>query len=225
MMRWVVVAGGLALGFAAAPVQAQTTTPTTLLHLSATGSVSAAPDVLVAYLASQSTAPTAAAAQRRVNAMVAEATKTAAGVAGMDAKAVGYAVNPADERRSAWTAQQTLDLRSADGPALLDLVGILQAHGLVTASLDWQLSAAKRQQAHDAATVAALKALQARAAAAASALGLQVDHLQEVRLDDSGIGPRPLMRAMAASPAAAPQATAAAEDVTAAVSADVVLRR
>ncbi len=222
MMRWAVIVGGLA---AALPAAAQTAAPaTTLLRLSATGSVSAAPDVLVAELTAQSTAPSPATAQRRVNAMIAEAMKTAAGVTGVAAKAIGYTVGQADEKRVAWTAQQTLDLRSADGPALLDLVGTLQAHGLVTASLDWELSPDKQQQAHDAATTAALKTLQARAATAAQALGLQVDSFKEVRLDESGIGPRPMMRMMAAS-ATAPQATPGQQDVTAQVSADVVLRR
>jgi uncharacterized protein YggE len=222
MARWTVIACGLALVlFGPRPGHAQTTT---LLHLSAAGTVAADPDELVADLAAQNTQASAAAAQRRVNGMVAEAMKVAASVAGVDAKAAGYAVTPTDEKRVAWTAQQTVDLRSADGPALLDLVGTLQGRGLVVESLDWQLSAAKRLAAHETATEAALKALQTRAAAAAAVLGMQVDHIQEVRLDDSGIGPRPFMRAMA-SGGTAPQATAAREDVTATVSADIVLRR
>ncbi len=222
MMRWVVIAGGLALGFAGAPVRAQTTT---LLHLSASGSVATEPDELVADLIAQNTAPSAATAQRQVNGLVADAMKSAAAVAGVTAKAAGYGVMPVDEKRTAWRAQQVVDLRSGDGPALLDLVGRLQAHGLMVDSLDWQISAPKRLQAHEAATTAALKALQAQAALAAAALGLQVDHVQDVRLDDSGVGPRPLMRAMMVSPVPLPTATAAQEDVTAQVSADVVLRR
>ncbi len=64
-----------------------------------------------------------------------------------------------------------------------------------------------------------------RAAAAAAALGLHVDHLREVRLDGPVLVPRPLggMMAMAAR-AVPPQATAAPAEVTVEVSADVVLR-
>ena len=63
---------------------------------------------------------------------------------------------------------------------------------------------------------AALKALMERLKAAASTLGLQVDHVQQVTLDGPLDQPRPPSPVMAAARAMpAPQATAAAEDVTA----------
>ena len=198
----------------------------TMLHLSATGSVLASPDQLVADLVAQVTSPSAAAAQRHVNGMIGDGLKAAQAVAGVDARAIGYSVSPNDDKRVSWTAQQTLELRGSDGPALLDLAGKLQGQGLAAASLDWQLSPSLRRKAHDDATTAALKELQARAASAAATLGLKIDHLQDVRLDAAEFQPRrPMgMMAMAARAMPPPQATAAPEDVTADVSADVVLR-
>jgi uncharacterized protein YggE len=66
----------------------------------------------------------------------------------------------------------------------------------------------------------------ARVKAAAATLGLQVDHVQEVRLDGPNDRPRPPfpMMAMAGRAMPAPQATAAPEEVTAEVSADYVLK-
>jgi hypothetical protein len=59
------------------------------------------------------------------------------------ASAIGYSVAPTDDKRTMWTAQQTLELRGSEGPAL-------------------------RRKAHDKATTGALKELQARAASAAA---------------------------------------------------------
>ncbi len=210
---------GLLAG-AAAPALAQP-----VLHLSATGSVQASPDLLVADLLAQATSAGAAAAQRRVNAQMAEGMAAAQAAAGFDARALGYGVMPADERHNTWTAQQTLELRGADAPALLDIVGKLQEAGFVVRALDWQLSPAARRRAHDAATVAALRELQARAAMAAETLGLHIDRLLDVRLDSPGFVPRPmtamLSRTLSAPP---PQASAAPEAVEATVSADIALR-
>ncbi len=161
-----------------------------MLHLSTIGSVLVSPDQLVADLVAQVTFPSAAAAQRRVNSMVGDGLKAAQTVASVDARAIGYSVSPSDDKRTSWTAQQTLELRGSDGPALLDLAGKLQERGLAAASLDWQLSPALRRKAHDEATTAALKELQGRAASAAATLNLHVDHFQDVRLDASEFQPR-----------------------------------
>ncbi len=198
----------------------------TVLQLSAEGSAQAAPDQLVADLLAQSTSPSAASAQRRVNALIGDGLKAAQSVAGIEARAIGYSVGPTDEKHAAWVAQQTLELCGTDGPALLDLVGKLQERGLAAASLDWRLSPASLRKAHDEATTAALKELQARAASAAAALGLHVDHAQNVQLDGPMYQPRPPFpaMAMAARAMSAPQATAAPEEITATVSAEYILR-
>jgi uncharacterized protein YggE len=218
--------GAFLIGHGDANAQPAQPEGTTMLHLSVSASVPASPDLLVASLVAQNTAPSAAAAQRAVNALIAQGMQAAHGVAGVEARAVGYAVGPSDEKHTAWVAQQTLELRGSDGQAVLDLTGKLQERGLAAAALDWQLSPATFRRAHDAATAAALKEMQARAAAAAATLGLHVDHATDVRLDSPLYQPRPAFALMArtAGAAAPPQATAAPEDVTASVSADVLLR-
>ncbi len=108
----------------------------TMLHLGSTASVQALPDELVADLVAQGTSRSAAAAQRQVNTLIAAGMTEAHGVASVDARAIGYSVDPSDDKRTAWTAQQTLELRGHDGPSLLDLTGRLQQRGFATASLD-----------------------------------------------------------------------------------------
>ena len=228
---------GLAAGFATIALlvllkaamgqpAAASSPPETLLHLSASSTLQASPDQLVAALLAQATSTSVATAQRRVNAMVADGIKAAQDVAGVEVRTTGYSVYPNDDKRATWIAQQTLELRGTDGPALLDVVGKLQGQGLATSSLDWRLSPALRRKAHNEATTTALRELQTRADAAAAALSLHVDHLRDVRLNASEPQPRQPFpaRAMNAAVMAAPQVTAASEDVTAEVSAEVVLR-
>lgn len=102
--------------------------------------------------------------------MMAQAMTDARAAAGIEARALGYAVSPADlgegagpgqphPRRAGWTARQMLELRGRDGERLLALVGKLQDEGLAVASLGWQLSPELGHKARDAAMVEALKAL------------------------------------------------------------------
>ena len=98
--------------------------------------------------------------------------------------------------------------------------------GLHALSLDWQLSPALRRSSHDEATTAALKELMARIKSAASTLGLQVDHVQQVTLGGPAYQPGPPYSVMAIAATAMPAslATSAPEEVTAEVSADYVLK-
>ena len=204
----------------------------TRLHLAAEGSVLKAPDVLVGDLTAEATSPSAVEAQRKVNAMMAVAMKGAGAAEGVEARAMGYALNQVDldedavpvrphPHRMGWTAQQTLEVRGKDGERLLSLVGKLQDAGLAVASLDWQLSPELGRQARD----AALQALRVRADKAAQALGLKVDHLQDVRVDMLEPSPIRPMMAMRMQARPAPEARASPQDVTSEVSADVVLTR
>ena len=191
---------------------------------SASASVATPPDLLVADLVAQATASQAALAQRQVNDLVARSMTAARGTSGIDARAADYNTSPTDEKHSGWAAQQTVELRGTDGPRLLDLAAKLQASGLSMASLEWRLSEASERRAHDAATIEAIKALRVRAEASADALDRQVDHLTDVRLDEPPVfRPRPGAVMMAAR-MAAPEATAVPEEVSAEVSADVLLR-
>jgi uncharacterized protein len=207
----------------------------TLLHLTAEGSVSVAPDVLVADLMAHAASTSAAEAQRKVNTLMASGMADVKTVSGVEARAIDYSVEMTDQpepptgrrTRPSWTAQQTLELRSGASETLLDLVGKLQERGFAASSIDWQLSPAVSHKAHDDAMEDALKTLRARAQRAAAALGLSVDYVKDVRVDY----PNPVfpvagmaVAALSARATPPPQATPSAQTVTSDVSASVVLK-
>jgi uncharacterized protein len=207
----------------------------TLLHLTAEGSVSVAPDVLVADLWAHAASTSAAEAQRNVNTLMASGMTDVKAVSGVEARAIDYAVEMTDQPqpptgrkiRPSWTAQQTLELRSGVSEALLDLVGKLQERGFAASSIEWQLSPAVSRKARDDAMEDALKTLRARAQRAAAALGLSVDYVKDVRVDfPNPVFPvRPMaVVAMTARATPSPQATPSAQTVTSDVSASVVLK-
>ncbi len=198
-----------------------------LLHLGAAGHARVVPDQLTAMLAAVGEAASPVAAQRRVNTLMAGAAAEAHRVAGVTAAFGAYGVSADDHRPPTWTARQSLDLRGTEADSLLDLAGRLQAAGLVIEWLGWQLSDARQEAAQDEATAAALAALRHRADLAAHALGMEVDHVEDVRLEP-GPFPQPLRRMSAPMALSAamppPTATPDVQEITVQVSADVVLR-
>lgn len=208
----------------AAPSQAPLPSGATLLHLSATGTVQEAPDLLVAQLAAEATSADPVAAQKQVNRLIAAATSLAAKVDGVVPHLAGYSVEHSGEKQQLWTARQTLRLQATNATALLDLVGRLQGSGLVIGDLAWTLSPARMEEADRLATDKALKTLQENAAAAARSLGLKVGTFRDVSLSDNGNGngPRPMMR-MKAMAMASPEATQDAQDVSREASAEIEL--
>ncbi|MGX9966229.1 SIMPL domain-containing protein [Roseomonas sp. F4] len=199
----------------------------TTLHIAETAEVTRAPNEVVAVLRAESRAGTAAAAQDAVNRAIAAAVARAQGGNGVQVSTGGYWTARVEEAR-AWQASQTLTLRGAATPALLELVGALQGQGLALASLDWTLTREAARTAREEASRLALESLQRRAGAIATQLGLQLVGLREVRIDVPDRGPRPMM-AMAArgaslSSAAPPVAVAEDTVVTATVEAVAVLR-
>jgi len=199
-----------------------------MLHLSAARQINVAPDELVADLVALSTSPSAIIAQRHVNTLMAQASATTRQVQGVRASFQDYTVSLSAEKPQRWTAEQTLELRGRESDALLDLVGRLQSVGFTIGSLTWQVSEPKQQDAHDAATTAALAELRRRADLAAKALGMEVVRFQDVRLDQ-GPPPIPVFHRMVASPMSAaamppPNATPAPQPIGSEVSADVLLR-
>lgn len=210
---------GVACGGAAGPAMAASL-DTTLLHLSATGTVQEAPDLLVAQLVANSDAASPAAAQRQVNTRMAAATRLAAGTGTVRWQLGGYGVDRGGDKQQIWTARQTLRLEGPDAGILLDLVGRLQAAGLAVDTLSWILSPQHLAAARARASDQALKALRARADAAAASLGLKVGLIRDVTLG-GGSGPiRPVLRMMAS---AAPQATPDAQEVVEEASAEIEL--
>jgi len=201
----------------------------TVLHLAETANIAVQPDELVASLRAETTAPTPAEAQRRVNAMMADALGRVH-QAGVSVSTGNYTVwhlaSTPPERADRWQAAQGLALHSKDGPAMLTLVGELQQHGLATGSLAWQLSDEASRVARQHALEEALRNLRARADAAAALLGLQFDAFKEVRLDVPGPGPVPRMMSAAASfaPAQPPSVEAEQVIVSATAEAEVLLK-
>ncbi|HKM64707.1 MAG TPA: SIMPL domain-containing protein [Acidisphaera sp.] len=221
------LAAALACGLAMQTAAAQTPPADngTVLNLSVTASVKVTPDQLVAELAGVATMATPAEAQRKVNEMMAQAKSIAAGVPGVEVAFRSYTVGYADEKKTRWTAQQMLELKSGgDGAALLDLVGRLQTTGLALDALDWQVSESRIVQARREATIEALKSLQTGASEDAKALGLEVDRLKMVTLDGALPFPRHAARAVAMMAAPPPSSTPEAQDVVATARAEVLLR-
>ena len=208
----------LAAGASAARAQPA---PATRLQIDATGTATSAPDQLEATLAATASGTDPATAQAQTNAATRTALDDAKSAPAVQPSLLGYDMSRDD--KGTWTANSRLLLRSADGGALLALLGRLQSAGIVLESLDWTLSPALRAREQAEATTAALQALTTRAAEAAAALHLRVDHIEQVQVSDNdGVGPRPfgVMRTFAA---AAPSAPAAPVDVTVTASATVLL--
>jgi len=189
------------------------------------------PDELDASLRAEVTAANPADAQRRVNATMEAALAAAKAVAGVTVSTGGYFVSrvgptPTD-RTDRWQANQSIDLTSHDGGALLKLVGALQQKGLAAGQLGWRLSDNAMRAARAEATRKAITALRGRADEAAGLLDLRFGSFKEVRLDGTRpppFMPRMMMSAQSASAQAEPPSAEAADvSVSATADADVVL--
>ena len=211
----------VALLLAAVPARADT-----LLRLSDTGEVSVKPDTLVGTLRAELRAATAAAAQQKVNALIAEALAQAKKQSGITSETGNYYVFHLVKPKDEWQASQTITLRGQDGPALLRLVGTLQHEGLAMSGLDWQLSPKLARTTHHAAVAVAVKQLRAKVDQAAALLGLKFATFKEVDLSPSpNHVPMPVMRMMAAAPAATPpSAVQGSMTISATVQAVAVLK-
>jgi len=212
---------------AGSPAIAAPAAADTVLSLSATASVSVPPDELTASLRATAEASGAERAQAEVNRAMATALAAARAVPGVQATTAGYATwqrPPGSPGGGAWQASQSLVLKAHDGPALLGLLGRLQAQGLAVDQLGWELSATAQQTARDQATDAALGRLRGRATAAARVLGLRFGSFRTVRLGPPPeIGPRPMFASLARAAGPPPSAVAENVAVSATVSAEVVL--
>ncbi|MBE7212748.1 MAG: SIMPL domain-containing protein, partial [Gluconacetobacter diazotrophicus] len=182
-----------------------------------------------ATLAGEDRAADPATAQKALDRRMAAArTQAAAGGSGAEIRLENYQTtreDPGNGRPAAWVARQTLELRGTDDGVLLAAVGRLQAAGLALQGLDWTLSPTKRQAAEREAADVALKALQRRAAEAATSLGMRPGPFREITLGDDGAPrPRPLMRMMAMrADAPPPDATRSDQEIAETASGTIVL--
>jgi uncharacterized protein len=213
-------AAGLALAVLAAVVPARAAT---VLHLSATSTVTVMPDELHAELAATSSADSPVKAQAAVNAMMSVALATARATAGVTASTGPYSVWHATEPRDRWQASQMLVLTATDGTALLGLVGTLQGQGLAVSELGWQLGEKTATAAREKAEAIAVGKLKGRAEAVARLLGLHFAGFRQVWLTPPERLPIQPMALMAARAMPPPSAVPAETAVTATVQADAML--
>ena len=200
----------------------------TILHLTVTATVTTMPDELAAQLTANADAPTAGAAQARVNQMVETALGAAKALAAVTASTTQYSVWHETDPKDVWHASQGVALRSTDGGGLLTLVGTLQQDGLAVGNLGWQLSPAAAERSYEKAMAKALALLTQRAGTVATLLHLTLQGFKSVTVGEDGGPPaRPLgevrMMAMAASAAPPPSAQADVVTVSASVSGDARL--
>ena len=87
-----------------------------------------------------------------------------------------------------WRAQQSVQITSQDSSAVLDLVAELQALGLTMGGLNYSLSNARQEEVADSLMAAALAKVNARAEAAAAALGKSGVEIVELTLNSNNNG-------------------------------------
>lgn len=175
----------------------------TVLSLSASFTVSAKPNRLLAVLHTAASGNTPAAVSAAINQAMAEVKRSATRYPTVRLEAGEYSLDPGTAPAPRWEGQQQVMLFSTDdSDNVLQVVGVLQMHDFVTDSLAWTLStddaAGLRQQAIE----RALGRLKQQAQSYAQALGMHFVRLRSVSVDeDASFTP---MRAMIAARSLAP---------------------
>ena len=198
--------------------------PGTLLRISESAEVTRVPDEIRATLRYEAREATPAAVQASVNRTMASALEQARAVSAITASTGAYR-SWRQEDPVRWVASQTLNLRSKDQTALLELTGNLQSRGLALGGIGYGLTPESARAARQEAGSLALDALRRRAEAVASQMGMKVERIAELQLEAPDLpASRPMMaQAMAARAAPAPVAQAEDIVVTATVQAVVIL--
>lgn len=185
---------------------------------------------MTASLQASAQTPHSAAAQDQVNRTMAKALRETDSIKGLRATTGDYSVNPTDSKQTAWRAQQTLILRFDAAPGssaakpVRDLIGQLQADGMMLQSLRGILSQQSERETRARAIADAASQLQAEAKATATALGEQVGPLRTVQLDVA-TPIRPVMHTMMlAARAAPPVARSSSIEERVSLSATIMLR-
>lgn len=209
-----------------------------LLHINATESREVDQDLLIATLRIESENESNKFVQNEVNTAMAKALEMAKEYEDVKAITRGYNVHSYDKnsgkrnmpRNDVWKAQQSVELKSKNADALLELAGKIQTAGFVMGGLNYVLSPEKAAQIQDEMLEAALEKLQNRAERAAKALGKTKAELKEINTQGNYV-PRPRvmharaeMAMMAADSVAAPVASAGETTITMNVSAKALLK-
>ena len=195
----------------------------TILHLSERAERQVGRDELVLQLRLEATAKTARDAQAEINQRMPAALDAAKKVPAVKAETPAMNVFELREKDkpSVWKATETLQLRSKDFAAALELLGKLEEQGLLVSAMNFDVSREALKNVEDALTAEALKRLRDRADAIAVDMGRAVDHVRSVQIGEAGEpGPRPFEYAIvrqkvAATPPPAAEAGEAPVSVTA----------
>jgi predicted secreted protein len=203
----------------------------TTLNLSESAEITVRQDELYAVLAVDARGGSAAAVQQAVNRAMTAALDRARGVAPVTAATGNYSVwrsyGSSISPGQSWQGSQTMTLTAKDSAALLELVGTLQAQGLVVRQLAFRVSRELYRATREQATEEAVRGLQARAQRMAGLLGLEFERFESVTLDraqDRGFAMAAAAPSRGVSESAPPVAEAAEVRVGATVSAEVVLK-
>lgn len=194
----------------------------TIVTFTVRAETSLARDRLVADIAVEGTDKDAAHLQDTLNRRMATALARAKAVAAVTATTGDY--NVYEERPEkgppVWHGRQALQLAATDQPALLHLVGALQADGFILNGLAAAVSPAAERAVEDKLTDAALARMRARAQRIAAAMDLKLTGYRRLNIGNVAAPPLPVrplmaMTAREAAPVVAPGAATVGVSVTA----------
>jgi uncharacterized protein len=218
------------------PVFASAQTPSppfpdnaTLLHLTEQAQRLVTRDRLRLVLRVEAVDADAATLQAEVNRRMTAAVARAKSVAAVMVETGGYSVYQQSAKLSSpqWHGTATLSLTARDPAPLLTLAGGLQQDGLLISTMAYELTPEAARAVESELTDEALTRLKQRAERMATALGLAVERIRDLRIGNAGgVQPVPRMFAENGSPSssyAAPVAEPGQATVTVSVDADVVL--
>jgi predicted secreted protein len=177
--------------------------PTTVLHLSQTAERTVLRDLLRIELRVEATGADAASVQSEINRRMAAALDRARQVAGVKVETGFY--NVGEERPQnappRWRGAQSIILLGKDADSMLKLAGALQADGLSTSGLAYEISPETVRGTEQDLTAEALAELDHRAAAIAEQMHLAVERYRDLRVGnaETGGGRMPRFAGMAAA--------------------------
>jgi predicted secreted protein len=213
----------------------------TLLNISATETRQVPQDLLVAILQYSAEGLDKRTLQNEVNTNIKTALDEIKKVEAVKYATQGYRIyeftlpatvpNVTQPDRRMWRAQQSIEVKSKDAAALLDLVGKLQDSKLDLQDLSYTLSPELFEQTTNELVTDALKKLQVRADQAAKTLGKSGVTFVEVNVQGNGYARPQMMRSYAmadsmemAKGMAAPSAEAGESDVSLTVDTRALLK-
>ena len=208
-----------------------------LLNLDETEVVSVEQDILNASLSYSAQGSEKISLQNEVNKNMASALEIIDSVSGIEfstGQYYIYTINPGMQSKDGvdnpiWRAQQGIKLSSSNSPQLLEIVGQLQAAGLIVNGLNYSLSDQASMKASESLLSIVLNKLERKASDTAELLGKNFSSLIEVTIRENGSrGFEPRMEMMRDSQAGGqqferPSAVPGQSEVSLSVSAKALL--